>query len=136
MINKLGIPVLVIVLPWWLRPGRIACSAGDWASIPGLGRSPGDTGSPLQDSGLENPTDSGSQRQTLILSVTSSASRRSGWWASLSPPEGPAAQCSAFIVFRSFIAFEQRVLRSHFAPDPANYGASPAVDYSTFYGEI
>ena len=36
-----------------------ACSAGDLASIPGLGRSRGDgTGYPLQYSGLENPMDS------------------------------------------------------------------------------
>ena len=35
-----------------------ACNAGDLHSIPGLGRSPGEwRGSPLQYSGLENPTD-------------------------------------------------------------------------------
>ena len=33
-----------------------ACNAGDWGSIPGLGRSPGEGhGDPLQYSGLENP---------------------------------------------------------------------------------
>ena len=32
------------------------CNAGDWVSIPGLGRSPGGgNGNPLQDSGLEDP---------------------------------------------------------------------------------
>ena len=32
------------------------CNAGDWGSIPGLGRSPGEGhGDPLQYSGLENP---------------------------------------------------------------------------------
>ena len=36
-----------------------ACNAGDLASIPGLGRSPGEgKGDPLQDSGLENSMDS------------------------------------------------------------------------------
>ena len=35
-----------------------ACDAGDLGLIPGLGRSPREgTGSPLQCSGLENPTD-------------------------------------------------------------------------------
>ena len=34
------------------------CNAGDLASIPGLGRSPGEEkGYPLQDSGLENSMD-------------------------------------------------------------------------------
>ena len=33
-----------------------ACNAGDWGSIPGLGRSPGEgNGNPLQYSCLENP---------------------------------------------------------------------------------
>ena len=37
-----------------------ACSAGDLASIPGLGRSPGGgNGKPLQYSCLENPMDRG-----------------------------------------------------------------------------
>ena len=34
-----------------------ACNVGDLGSIPGSGRSPGEGGSPLQYSGLENPTD-------------------------------------------------------------------------------
>ena len=37
-----------------------ACSAGDWGSIPGLGRSPGEgNGKPLQYPGLENLMDRG-----------------------------------------------------------------------------
>ena len=37
-----------------------ACNAGDWALIPGSGRSPGEgNGNPLQYSCLENPTDGG-----------------------------------------------------------------------------
>ena len=36
-----------------------ACSAGDLASIPGLGRSPEGNGNPLQYFCLENPMDSG-----------------------------------------------------------------------------
>ena len=48
--------------PWGLPCGSAgeepACSAGDLASIPGLGRSPGKgKGYPLQYSGLENSTD-------------------------------------------------------------------------------
>ena len=43
-----------------------ACNAGDPGSIPGSGRSPGEgNGSPLQDSGLENPRD------------------RRAWWATV-----------------------------------------------------
>jgi len=37
-----------------------AYSAGEWGSIPGLGRSPGErNGNPLQYSCLENPMDEG-----------------------------------------------------------------------------
>ena len=40
-----------------------ACNPGDWGSIPGLGRSPGEgNGNPLQYSCLENPTDGGGCR--------------------------------------------------------------------------
>ena len=36
------------------------CNAGDWDSIPGLGRFPGKrNGNPLQNSCLENPMESG-----------------------------------------------------------------------------
>ena len=43
-----------------------ACSAGDWGSIPGLGRSPGEeNGNPLQDSCLENPMDRGAWWATI-----------------------------------------------------------------------
>ena len=36
-----------------------ACNAGDPGLIPGLGRSPGENGNPLQYSSLENPKDRG-----------------------------------------------------------------------------
>ena len=43
-----------------------ACSAGDYPSIPGSGRSPGGGhGNPLQCSCLENPTDRGAWRATV-----------------------------------------------------------------------
>ena len=43
-----------------------ACNAGDLASIPGLGRSPGEgIGNPLQYSCLENPMDRRTQRATV-----------------------------------------------------------------------
>ena len=43
-----------------------AHNAGDWGSIPGLGRSPGEgNGNPLQYSCLENPADRGAWRATV-----------------------------------------------------------------------
>ena len=40
-----------------------ACDSGDWGSIPGSGRSPGEgNGNLLQDSCLENPMDRGAWR--------------------------------------------------------------------------
>ena len=43
-----------------------AYNAGDWGSIPGLGRSPAEVnGSPLQYSCLENPTDGGAWQATV-----------------------------------------------------------------------
>ena len=43
-----------------------ACNAGDPASIPGPGRSPGEgNGTPLQYSCLENPMDGGAWRATV-----------------------------------------------------------------------
>ena len=43
-----------------------ACNAGDWGSIPGSGRSPGEGNSyPLQYSCLENPTDRATWRTTV-----------------------------------------------------------------------
>ena len=43
-----------------------ACSAGDWGSILGLGRSPGEgNGNPLQYSCLENPMDKGAWQATV-----------------------------------------------------------------------
>ena len=42
------------------------CNAGDWGSIPGLGRSPGEgNGNPLQYSCLENPMDRGAWWATV-----------------------------------------------------------------------
>ena len=43
-----------------------ACSVGDWGSIPGWGRSPGEgNGYPLQNSCLENSMDRGGWRATV-----------------------------------------------------------------------
>ena len=43
-----------------------ACSVGDYGSIPGLGRSPGEgNGNPLQYSCLENPMDRGTWQATV-----------------------------------------------------------------------
>ena len=43
-----------------------ACNVGDWGSIPGLGRSPGEgNGNPLQYSCLENPMDGGAWWATI-----------------------------------------------------------------------
>ena len=59
------------LLPFQGFPGgsdgrESACNAGDWGSIPGLGRSPGDgNGKPLQCSCLENPMDRGTLQATV-----------------------------------------------------------------------
>ena len=43
------------------------CNAGDWGSIPGLGRSPGEgNGYPLQYSWLGNPMHGGAWRASLL----------------------------------------------------------------------
>ena len=48
---------------------KSACRAGDWGSIPGWGRSPGEgNGNPLQYSGLENTMDRGAY-QTIVHRV-------------------------------------------------------------------
>ena len=46
--------------PGGLDGKESACSAGDWGSVPGSGRSPGkENGNPLQYSFLGNPMDRG-----------------------------------------------------------------------------
>ena len=57
-------------LPSWLSGKEAACNAGDAASIPGLGRSPGgESGNPLQYSFLENPTE-GMTEQTAHITTS------------------------------------------------------------------
>ena len=52
--------VEIVGLPWWLNGEESACSAGNLASIPGSGRSPGEgSGNPPQYSCLGNPMDRG-----------------------------------------------------------------------------
>ena len=49
-------------LPWWLSGKQSTCDAkdaGDPGSIPGLGRSEGGHGNPLQYSCLQNPMEGG-----------------------------------------------------------------------------
>ena len=54
-----------------------ACNAGNWGSIPGSGRSPGEGhGSPFQYSYMENPTDRGAWQAT-VHGVTKSQTRLS-----------------------------------------------------------
>ena len=53
-------------LPQWLKGKESTCSAEDPGSIPGSGRSPGETNvNPLQYFYLENPMDRGAQRATV-----------------------------------------------------------------------
>ena len=53
-------------LPWWLRHKESACSAGDIASIHGLGRSPEERNdNPFEYSCLENSMDRGAWRATV-----------------------------------------------------------------------
>ena len=48
-----------------------ACNAGDWGSIPGSGRSPGEgNGNPLHHSCLENPMDGGTKSRTQLSNFT------------------------------------------------------------------
>ena len=48
------------------RGKESACSAGDWGSIPGSGRTPGERrGNPIQYSGLENLVDRGAWWATV-----------------------------------------------------------------------
>ena len=54
-----------------------ACNSGDWGSILGLGRSPGEgNGNPLQHSCPENPMERGAWQAT-VLKVTKSQTRLS-----------------------------------------------------------
>ena len=51
---------------------KSACNEGDWGSIPGLGRFPGEGNvNPLQDSSLENSMDRGGW-QAIVHGVTKS----------------------------------------------------------------
>ena len=53
-------------LPWWLSSKESDCNAGDPASVPGSGRSPGEgNGNPLQSSGLGHPMDRGAWWATV-----------------------------------------------------------------------
>ena len=50
----------------WKQCPQAAYNAGDPGSVPGLGRSPGEGNSkPLQGSGLENPMDRATQKESL-----------------------------------------------------------------------
>ena len=54
-----------------------SCSAGDWGSIPGSGRSPGEgNGNPLQYSCLENSMDSGAWWATVHVITESDTTER------------------------------------------------------------
>ena len=56
-------------LPWWLSGKESTCNAGDPASIPESGRSPGGGhGNPLQCSCLENPMERGAWQEQSIVS--------------------------------------------------------------------
>ena len=46
-------------LSQWFRGKESVCNAGDSGLVPGLGRSPGGNGNPLQHSCQENPRDRG-----------------------------------------------------------------------------
>ena len=56
----------MLVLPWWLSGKESPAMQETPASIPGLGRSPGEeSGNPLQYSCLENPMDRGAWRSAI-----------------------------------------------------------------------
>ena len=57
---ELNVPIFAFGLPWCSEVKASASNEGDLASIPGLGRSPGEgNGNPLQYSCLENPMEGG-----------------------------------------------------------------------------
>ena len=59
-------PIYIQGFPGSLDSKESACNAGDPASIPGSGRSPGEgSDNPLQYSGLENPMDVGAWQATV-----------------------------------------------------------------------
>ena len=51
---------IIVGFPYGSDGKESSCNAGDWGSIPGSGRAPGEgNGNPLQYSWLENPMDKG-----------------------------------------------------------------------------
>ena len=78
-------------------------SVGDWGSIPGLGRSPGEgEGYPLQDSGLMNPKDRGPWQAT-VHGVSESDTAE---WLSPSlfiKPVGMEIQCLKSVLFNFWV---------------------------------
>ena len=65
-------------LPSWLNSKESASNAGDAGSIPGLGRSEGGIGNPLQYSSLGNPTDRGAW-WAIVHGIAKSQTRLSNW---------------------------------------------------------
>ena len=66
-------------LPWCLSGKELTCNAGDTASIPGSGRSPGvGNGNPLQYSCLGNPMGRGAWRAT-VHGVTKESHQLNDW---------------------------------------------------------
>ena len=69
--DRLATPVF-LGFPGGPDSKEFVCNAGDWGSIPGSGRSPGEgNGNPLQYSCLENSMDRGGWQAT-VLGVTKS----------------------------------------------------------------
>ena len=60
MLNCKSVIFMTVQVPGASKVKASASNAGDWGSIPGLGRSPGEgNGNPLQCSCLEDPMDGG-----------------------------------------------------------------------------
>ena len=79
-----------------------ACNAGDWGSIPGSGRSPGEgNGNPLQYSCLENPTDRGAWQATVH------GIARVGHDLATKPPTMLHSHCSEARGFCSLLSYSE-----------------------------
>ena len=79
-------PYSVLGLPWWLRGWSVCLQFGKPGFNPWLERSPGEgSGTPLQDSCLENPMDGGAW-SAAVHGVAKSRTRLSGFTFTLLRP--------------------------------------------------
>ena len=92
-------------------------NAGDTASIPGLGRSPGEgNGNPPQYSCLENPMDRGGWRATVRRVIKQSVTRLSNSATTAAVHGAESALLWAFLSTGAFLSTCSSLLRAHRGP--------------------